>query len=234
MPMNPRLMRPLAAAPSGPSDPYFASVSLLMHMNGVDLSQTFTDSSSYARTLTANANAVISTAQSKFGGSSGYFNGSAEVTTPDANELDFGTGDFTVEAWVRPLSQSGAGFFATGGGSGGWFFGSGEGGFCGIGFGRAGVNWDLIDTANGTLPLNQWSHVAVTRSGTDMRGFVDGSVVVTSTSSASFDVVSGDLYIGSHGGFLFYNGYMAEFRVTKGVARYTSAFTPPTEPFPDQ
>lgn len=233
MPMNPRLMRPLAAAPSGPTDPYFASVSLLMHMNGDDLSQTFTDSSSYARTLTPNATAVISTAQSKFGGSSGYFDGSAQVTTPDANELDLGTGDFTVEAWVYPISQCGAGFFATGGGTGGWFFGTGEGCVHGVGFGRAAVAWDLLQL-NAQPPNNQWSHVAVTRSGTDIRGFVDGVVVASDTSSASFDVVSGDLYIGSHGGLLYFNGHMAEFRITKGVARYTANFTPPTEPFPDQ
>lgn len=236
MPMNPRLMRPLAAAPSGPSDPYFASVSLLMHMNGADLSQTFTDSSSYARTLTANANAVISTAQSKFGGSSGYFDGSAEVTTPDANELDFGTGDFTVEAWAYLISNGSSAFFGTGGGYGGWFFGhsGGESPPGGIGFGRAGISWDVIDQSSGALPLNQWMHVAVSRSGTDLRAFVDGALVASATSTASFDTVGGPLYIGSHGGFLYFNGYMAEFRVTNGVARYTSAFTPPTEPFPDQ
>ena len=84
-------------------DPYWSSVSLLLHMNGSNGSTTFTDSSSNNYTVTAYGHAQISTAQSKFGGASGLFDGSVDYirATPSTN-LQFG-GDFTLELQVYPL-----------------------------------------------------------------------------------------------------------------------------------
>lgn len=226
MPMNPRLLRP--STPTG--DPYFSYVSLLMHMDGTNGSTAFTDSSSYARTLTS-AGVTISTSQKKFGTASGYFNGSSEITAFDAPSLDFGCGDFTVECWVYPTAGSPANFFVTGGsgGGGGYFFGHGEAGL-GIGFGRAAVAWDALSST--PLTLNEWQHVAFTREGSTLRGFVNGVLQITGTVNASYDC-TGDLHIGSHGGFLYYNGYMDELRITKTICRYKTAFNPPTSSFPD-
>lgn len=235
MGMSPRFMRPLAGAPAAPTDPYFSSVTLLMHMDGSEGSTSFADSSSYGRAMTASG-AEITENAGPFGGSAAYFDGNSQITTPDANELDFGTGDFTVECWVKLTDNSSTGFFGTGGGYGGWFFGHPGGEYPAgrIGFGRAGVAWDCIEQTGTRLPLNQWLHVAAARVGTDLRCFVDGVLLASSTSSASFNTQNGDLYIGSHGGFLYFSGYMDELRITKGIGRYAATFSPPTAAFPDQ
>ena len=88
------------------------------------------------------------------------------------------------------------------------------------------------------MAANTWYHIAVTRSGTTFRSFVNGVVEKTFTS------ISGAIYfdptipynIGRSaydpGGYFHYNGYMDDFRVTRGYARYTTNFTPPTSALP--
>ena len=72
----------------------------LLHFNGADASTTFIDES--GKTWTASGNAQIDTAQSKFGGASGLFDGTGDsITTPDHADFDVGSGDFTVDFWMR-------------------------------------------------------------------------------------------------------------------------------------
>ena len=91
------------------SDPYFSSTKLLLNGNGTNGSTTFTDSSNSSHTVTASGNAQISTTQSKFGGSSMYFDGSGDylVIAQDTSTDLSGVVDFTIEAWVRPANVSG-------------------------------------------------------------------------------------------------------------------------------
>jgi hypothetical protein len=89
-------------------------------------------------------------------------------------------------------------------------------------------------TFAGAVPMNAWSHIAITRSGTSLRCFVDG-VQKGSTASNSTNYAQGELVIGmdsdkANQGFV---GNIDEFRITKGTARYTSSFSVPTEAFPD-
>ncbi len=80
------------------SDP---NTKLLLHMDGSNGSTNFVDSAQ-SRSVTANGNAQISTSQYKFGGASGYFDGSGDyLTVPDSSDWTFGTGDFTIDLWVR-------------------------------------------------------------------------------------------------------------------------------------
>jgi hypothetical protein len=85
------------------SDPDFANVSLLLHMDGSNGSTTFPDSSSNGLTVTRYGNAQISTAQSKFGGASAYFDGAGDyLELPNPNTaIGAVAGDFTIECWVR-------------------------------------------------------------------------------------------------------------------------------------
>jgi hypothetical protein len=98
------------------TDPNFASVVLLVGFDGSDGSTTFTDESGAAHALTAVGNVQVDTAQSKFGGASGLFDGAGDaITAADSAAWHFGTGDFTVEAWVRfsrvlPLQSCAGGF----------------------------------------------------------------------------------------------------------------------------
>ena len=72
-------INPYRFAAAGPPDPDFANVSLLLHGDGTNGSTTIVDSSSSSKTVTAVGDAQISTAQSKFGGSSIYFDGTGDI-----------------------------------------------------------------------------------------------------------------------------------------------------------
>lgn len=164
----------------------------------------------------------ITAVASNFG--SVYFDGSGDylsVTTDTSFNL--GTGDFTVEAWVNFNSQAGA-IIST---YGGWWlqYRSDYSGFC---FG-VGDTFTLVRTW--TWTVNQWVHVAVTRSGTSLRMFINGvQQGATATDSTNFTVGS-TLYCGAlFSGFNHLNGYISNARVVKGSAVYTSDFTPSTTP----
>lgn len=99
--MTPSFSVPAAAFPdSAPDDPYFSSVKLLLHCDGADGSTTFTDVAGH--TVVANGNVQIDTAQSKFGGASAYFPAAGDyLSITTGSEFAFGTGDFTIELWLR-------------------------------------------------------------------------------------------------------------------------------------
>ena len=231
-----------------PVDPQFGSVSLLLHGDGTNGSTTITDSSRSLKTATRVGDVQISTAQSKFGGSSIAFDKVGDRITYSNSDFAFGTGDFTVEAWIysRDVSSATArGWFqtstVTGGlqrsyanglsilqgvkGSGG----SANGGLC---IAIDGSNFFGSTGSTAVLFANQWQHIAVTRSGATCRAFVDGTEVGSGTNSSN--LTGSNLCVGGYYSTLFlYDGYIDDLRITKGVARYTANFTPPTAPFPD-
>jgi hypothetical protein len=208
------------------TDPNFSSVSALLHMNGSDASTTFTDSSSNNITITGYGNAQISTAQSKFGGASAYFDGSGDylLSASSLEPFQMGTGNFTVEAFIRPT-------VAVSGYRG--LIGLQSGDFDTLYILNGALVWYISGTAAGTIAVDTWYHVAASRQGTSLRVFIDGALVNTSTNSNN--MTFGRLRIGSNGANTseFFRGWIDELRVTKGVARYTAAFTAPTAPFPD-
>ena len=226
----------LVAPPAPPGDQYAENVTLLLHMDGANGSTTFTDNSYLQNTVTAEGGAVISTAQSKWGGASAYFDGVAGTrasvadSNPTAFEFD---GDFTIEAWVYPTASNltreivgrnsdvqDAWVLRIADGALQFYSGQGS---------------QLFATA-GTIELNQWTHVAVSRSGTSLRLFVAG-IQAGSTFTLSGPVFGGTgaFFIGggTYPGFEWpFAGHIDDLRITKGVARYTANFTPPTVPFP--
>lgn len=229
----------LAATNSG-GPPGF--VSLLLHMDGTNGSTTFVDSSFTPKTI-ANNGAQISTAQSRFGNSSGRFtvaSNSSLVTSP-SSDLILGTSDFTVEAWAYHESVTSVPLICQ--------LGSGQDSyspcFCQYVNGTLfvflssnGAAWDIASFASlGSLNLNVWNHYALTRQGSTFRAFNNGVQTSTWQSSLSIYQSAGQVIIGDGQSPLLDNrnfqGYIDEFRVTKGVAHYTANFTPPTEPFPD-
>jgi hypothetical protein len=216
--------------PSASGDPYWDNVSLLLHMDGSNGSTTFTDSSSNALTVTASDNAQISTARSKFGGSSLLLDGLNDfITTQASPALALGTGDFTVEFFVyRTSNNNDQGIFTFGATQSG-LFASMDGSTLGVGL----LGGDPSAISGGTLSLNTWHHVAITRSSGSLRGFIDG-VQFGSTVTETTNLVDNVLNIG----YSFTSSYpmvgnLDEFRVTKGIARYTANFTAPTAAFPD-
>lgn len=222
----------------GDSDPYIANVSLLLHMDGGNGSTTFLDSSPTPKTVTANGNAVISTAQNKYGAGSAYFDGSGDfLSIPASSDFTFGAADFTVEGWVYTATTSGIGAII------GLANGSAANSNYAFQLVRNGSQWQFnvfsgstaYGSAVGALSINTWYHIAMVRSGNSLYAFVDGALLqTTSITGVTLNAPSGAVaHIGQVQGYFPWNGYIDSLRVTKGVARYTAAFTPPTEAFPN-
>ena len=171
-------------------------------------------------------NASINTTIKKYGTGSIYLDGTGDyLTIPTSGEFIFGTGDFTVECWVYPISWPNDVGIVTGPNSGSFQFGKvSTTSFLGIASNDAN-GWYISDA---TLPsLNIWTHIAVSRSGTTLRIFVNGVISGTPATSntTNFGIIN---YIGRNAAGTSFNGYIDDLRITKGVARYTANFTPPT------
>lgn len=185
--------------------------------------------------------AQISTVQSKFGGGSILFQGSGNrlATPPNQSQLAFGAGDFTVEAWVyRTVSANGT--ILCGQGDGASVAGSSYAFYV-----SASATSDLYVGSGSyavTSPnpsINQWAHVAFVRYGTSYKSYLNGTQVGSTTLAAGAVVNVGSATYpptigttGTNANTLV--GYIDELRVTKGYARYTANFTPPTAPFSNQ
>lgn len=210
-------------------DSAFDKVSLLLHGDGADGSTVFTDSSAAPKTVTATGNVKISTAQSKWGGASALFDGADDELTLASHEaFGFGTGDFTWEAWVWRQNADCALFDVRNNGDD---VGTLVAYISSTGY----LSWFDSSAKNSTtnqIPVDVWTHVAYCREGGTLHMFVDG-VLVRSDAKNSDMGSARALRIGrdvvSNADFA---GYIDEIRITKGLARYTSDFTPPTEPFP--
>lgn len=241
---------PIIAARHRTKDPNFSNVSLLLHGEGANGSTTVVDSSSSSKTpTTVFGNAQISTSVAKFGAASLKFDGMGDaILYPHTADLHL-SGDFTIEFFIYLLSAGGM-ILSKGGGSGiAWS--SYELAFDGpyVNFAGSSSNsgYDIGSETGatgriGAPPTNAWSHIAVTRSGNVYRGFLAGLLGYTQTIALSpYDTSPRGLCVGANFAGTWgigtpsnsINGFIDEFRITKGVARYTSNFTPPTAPFPN-
>lgn len=240
---------PYRFAAAGPTDPDFANVSLLLHGDGTNGSTTIVDSSPSSKTVTAVGNAQISTAQSKFGGASILLDGDGDyLTAADDAGFRFGTNDFTVEAWVYQVARSSVigvivanGFF-DGSKDNGWNMDILSTGVARFYTSGSGQTPELVSSGTTVVPLNAWTHLAAVRSGSTLTLYLDGAAKgsVSSTQNENWTGANAILKVGTAGYFqglglpqYSLNGYIDDIRITKGVARYTANFTPPTAPFPD-
>ena len=178
--------------------------------------------------------AQISTAQAKFGGSSMNFGSGSYLTSPTSSLYAFGTGDFTIETFIYLTSvpsdtciidgRDGTGtvvkpcLFVQQSSSNFIFYVNGA-----------------VRVQGGTYSLNTWQHVAVSRSGSSTKLFVNGTQVgSTYTDSNSYLACSMRIaYFNDGSTTNSFNGYIDELRITK-YARYTATFTPPTASFFNQ
>jgi hypothetical protein len=218
-----------------------AFTTVLLHMDGDDAGTTFSDSNfgGSAHTWTAAGNAQIDTAESKFGGASGLFDGTGDcLTTPDSGDWDFGSGDFTIDLWFNRAGGNGTERIM----------------LC-----QCNLDADLISfyvelstanrakasirqsdltvcTVTGTTSFTAagWHHVAFVRTGDTLKLFVDGTqeggdVAISGATRNS----SAKLGVGRFGDFdgLYWNGWLDEIRISKGIARWTANFTPPTSAY---
>ena len=224
--------------PAG-GDVNYNDVSLLLLMNGANGSTVFTDSSNSSLSNSF-LGVNISTAESKFGGSSAYFDG-GDYLQMSSSGFDFGTGDFTIEFWQKLNSASIAvnnqyGILQTSDQAGGFKTSYTSGilvafGVNGNGSITSNVAGTSITSSAGVLTADSWEHIAITRYSGTVEVFVNGAQVATGSASSAIsgeNLVIGGYYNTSYTS----NGYVDNFRITKGVARYTSNFSVPTAAFP--
>jgi len=211
----------------------------LTAVSNTSLLLNFTNSGIYDvsenNTLETVGNARANTTQSKWGGSSIYFDGTGDYLVPNADSSlnSFGSGNFTIEFWVY-LNATQTSIF-----------------YDGRAVGTIGAAPSIYVSNNAlfyytnnanritgaTLSNTTWTHIAVSRSGTSTRMFINGTQTgSTYTDSVVYVNYASRPIIGGDGNNLssafFLNGYMEDLRVTKGIARYTANFTAPTAPFP--
>lgn len=232
----PLLLVPIAAA-GAETDPHFANVVSLLHFNGADGSNTFTDVK--GKIWTASGNAQLDTAQLKFGTASGLFDGVSDyISTGASADFAFGTGDFTVECWVRPdVSPTNAQEYLVGNYVGAT---TGRWGFL-LDATRTKLQFRHADTTvisqNATINVSAWNHVAVTRASGTLRLFVGGTQLAADLTFADNLSASAIVAIGSTApnfpNDTELKGWIDDMRITKGVARYTGNFAVPTTQFPD-
>ena len=214
---------------------------LMLHMNGANGSNSFTDSSQSAKTVTANGNSQISTAQSKFDGACGVFDGNGDyLSFVNSDDFSPGTGPFTIDCWVRlngytafqtlfdmrTVDSSDVNNFALGLS---WLNSNGSAYL----YGGGGTSPNYLSP---NLVINTWYHIAIVGNGgadgsRNIKAYING--VLKATSVCNYNLNKNTLRIGSNfaGNGGFHNGFIDEFRFSTGIQRWTSDFTPPDSPY---
>ena len=238
----------IAAAFSGVTpDPYFEYTTLLLPGNGPNLKNNneFLDSSANAFTITRNPltgpNAPTQGTFSPFSqtGWGNYFNGSSgNLEAPYNAAFDYGSGNFTIEFWIYPTGATDKAILLQSNNTstfGPIWIRYGPSGTINIYATTANGSWNLFNNTavTGTISLNTWTHIAITRTSTGVwTSYVNGSSAWTATATGSLYVNSNKVNIGTTTGDTTYvfAGYLSNLRIVKGVVVYTGNFTPPTSP----
>lgn len=215
---------------------------ILLHFDGPDGATTFHDSNqNTGRTWTAGGDAQIDTAQSVFGGASALFDGTGDyISAPDNADFALESDDFTIDCRFQVNAASGtyrviASQMDSSDASTDsawelrrenadkikfiWVDGTTVNAFS-----SATSFTDSVNTG--------WHHIAIARNGSDLYMFIDGVLDASTTISTSINDSSVPLSIGRRqSGFGSYLGWIDEFRLSVGIARWTANFTPPTAPY---
>ena len=185
----------------------------------------FTVSQSNAGSVTNVTNDYV------FYGTSMYFDGAGGLEVADDADFDFGSGNFTIEFWIKPYAmtipqcdlicqresgQAGAISVITSGTGVQWYMGSN------------GSAWDIVG-GNGcaTIGPHKWTHVALVRNGNTFKSYEDVVEKFSTTNSGTVHNNSANFCVGTFLGGGNFKGWMQDVRVYKGVAKYTSDFNVP-------
>ena len=209
---------------------------LLINCDGVDASTTFTDTSvgGTTHTITVEADAQVDTAQKKFGTGSAYYTTTADgMTIPDSSDFAFGSGNFTIDFWARfdDKTVNSSGLFAQ-------RVDTANRHYCFFDISGT-LYWKILSSAGNLInvnvafdpTLNQWYHFAFVRNGNNFNLYIDGTSVINTSSASAYPDFAADFLIGSITGTTRMNGWLDEIRISKGIARWKSDFTPPTKAY---
>jgi hypothetical protein len=208
----------------------------VLHLTGDNL----TDSSPVTKTITANGNTQVSTSVKKYGTGSIEFDGTGDSLLASAHQqFNFGTGSFTIEGWFYKTASTAyqalvsSGNYYTGGSNGNWVIRITSSSQIAFASYDGTTNGEYTEFS-ATTSLNTWHHFALVRESTganQTKFYLDGTLAGSMTVSKVLgDGSVNGIYVGSDGSGpnADFDGYIDDFRITKGSARYTSNFTPPT------
>ena len=194
----------------------------------------FSDSSASAHTVTSNGTPTIASGVAPTGFNNSAALGSGDYLTMDSDtDFDPGTGDFTIDWWQNMTSQP-----STGG-----LFQTSVSQYAGITIitdsnvsaylSSNGGSWDIAGPQQfaTSVPTGEWHHYAITRNGTTFRLFQDGIQSVTFESAASIYPSTTTVQIGRYWHSWYIDSNITELRVSKGISRWDSNFTPPDKPY---
>jgi hypothetical protein len=210
--------------PTAPLEPV-TNTTLLLNGTGAAVRDASTGNN-----LETVGDAKLSTTVVKYGNTSMYFDGSGDYLKTNATPI--GSGDFTVEFWVYPLQRTNNSFpglfdcRSSGSDTSGFglYF---EGGGLGALILRIGGSNNTISSS--LVPIGSWTHIAVSRQSGTLKLYINGTSVVSVSNTTDYSRTVH--YLGSTFDVYTANVYMNDFRVTKGVGRYTANFTPPAGAF---
>jgi hypothetical protein len=213
---------------------------LLLHFDGTDEATTTTDASSSAHAMTFAGDSKIDSAQSKFGGTSLCMAESAYtyISTPWTTDFNLGAEDFTIDFWFRPSRVSGTDQQI-------WSIGTpssndvvhmqlkSDGKLSWIA--TVGGVSKAFYTATHGMSNDTWYHIAVVRSGSSFKMYKDGvSLSLTETTAIGTNDIgqaAGLFYMGRNYNSYPATGWIDEFRLSKGIVRWTENFTPHDAPY---
>lgn len=186
------------------------------------------------KTLTVYGNTAVNTTTKKFGTGSIYFDGTGDyVGLANSADFNFGTGDFTIEMWlyVPTMAKEFYIIYSDGGSN------------CYIAINKVSASAfklevyntvvDILSTAT-NIATGVWNHLAISKTAGNLKMFINGTLDST-TAQGAFGSATNIPLIGestSYTGQYQLAGYIDDLRITKGVARYTANFTPPTQALP--
>lgn len=221
----------------------------LLHFEGADASTTFTDET--GKTWTRAGDAQIDTAQKKFGSASGLFDGTGDyITTPAHADFDIGESgeSFTIDFWAYLNEAMGANYrgpVGYGGGTGAWNSSNGHRYLIMINnlnqkinfqYYIGGTSRELVESTNTIDVDGGFHHFAFVNnsSGNTFTIYIDGtSVIQTTKITISHTSAASEMVVGNQSGYAYpFIGWIDEFEILKGVARWTGNFTSPANPYP--
>lgn len=219
------------------SDPNFSKVVLQLHCEGANGATTFTDSSSYGRSVTVLGTAQLSTSSPIIGVSSGLFDGStAYLSCASSADFDFGSGDFTIQLRYKPTALTTATLITRRLDStvrGAFYLGTLSSGAVRFLASTDGVNWTTNVSSAAVLSVGVAAEIVVSRVGGNLYVLVNGAVVISTTITGTLYNPGSDLFIGGDSNSLRIGGRIDEVRLIKGLGRYAAAYTVTSAAFSD-
>ena len=202
-----------------------ANNKLLLHYDN-----NFIDST-YNSKIVTNNGVTFSNTIYKFGGYSAYFNGTSYLSLSDTSDWNFTNSDCTIDFWLNLTTLDFRNLIIgqSDGSDGNWQILTTSDGAIAVSL--AAIN-NIGEDVTGVITSGAWYHVEVDRvNSTGMTYIFVNGILKASGNTNVWNDSSKPLYIGGAPSYRNITGYMDELSITKGIAKHTTNFTPPTQPY---